>query len=158
MVGLLAETYRFRQHDHKRRAQLKAYQTHALYQLRAHAYTRSPFYGRFHKNLMDRPFGELRVLTREMLMEHFEVVDKRNRPVPLGAEGDRLLITTLFSRTLPLIRYELHDRVRLAMKPCPCGRPLALIDAIYERTEDVLAFPASIERLAEYDSPRMVNA
>ncbi len=46
LAGLLAETYRFRQHDHGRRAQLKAYQTHALYRLRAHAYTRSPFYGR----------------------------------------------------------------------------------------------------------------
>ena len=352
LTGLLAKTYRFRQHDHARRAQLKAYQTHALYKLRAHAYTRSPFYGQFHKNLMDRPFGELPVLTREMLMEHFdelvtdrrvrradveahlssmpgdeqflgryrvnatsgssgrpgiflfnrsewaallaarararawsglrvdltrqvrtafitstgswhmsaqigatvrswwapelrldagmpiaamveqlnawqpevlvadasmahrladeqragrlriaperiftsaevltdtarrtieavwgkrlfdqyaatetgmiaaecaehrglhiledqiilEVVDERNRPVPLGAEGDKVLITTLFSRTLPLIRYELHDRVRLAMKPCSCGRPLALINEIQGRTEDMLAFPAA---------------
>jgi len=352
MAGLLAETYRFRQRDHERRAQLKAYQTRALYRLRTHAYTRSPFYQHLHKNLMDRPFGELPVLTREMLMEHFdelvtdrrvhladveahlasmpgdeqflgryrvnvtsgtsgqpgiflfnrsewaavlaararvrawagvhfelthqvrtafvvstnpwhmwtqvgamarswwapelrldagmpiaamveqlnawqpevlvtdasvahrladeqragrlrivperifttsevltgaargeieevwgkrlfdqyaatetgliaaecaehrglhimedqiilEVVDQRNRPVPLGAEGDKVLVTSLFSRTQPLIRYELHDRVRLAMKPCPCGRPLALIETVQGRTEDVLPFPAS---------------
>lgn len=73
----------------------------------------------------------------------FEVVDERNRPVPLGAESDKVLVTTLFSRTLPLIRYELHDRVRLAMKPCPCGRPLALIETVQGRTEDVLSFPGS---------------
>ena len=351
MAGLLTETYRFRQRDRGRRAQLKAYQTRALYRLRAHAYARSPFYGWFHKNLMNRPFRELPVLTKAMLMEHFdelvtdrtihladveahvagmcggrflgrywvnatagstgqpgillfnqsewttilaafarvrawsglhvnltrrvkmaivastgpwhmsaqigataqswwmpqlridaglpiativeqlnawqpevlvayasmahrlaeeqragrlqivpkriftssevltdatwrlieavwsrrlfdqyaatetgviaaecaehrglhiledqiifEVVDERNRPVPLGAEGDKVLITTLFSRTLPLIRYELHDRVRLATTRCPCGRPLALIDGIQGRTEDVLSFPSA---------------
>jgi len=352
MVGMLAELAQFRQRDRGRRAQLKMYQTRALYRLRAHAYTHSPFYERFHRNLMYRPFGELPVLTRDMLTEHFdelvtdrrihladveahvaagrggerfmgrywvnattggagrhglflfgpsewttiaaafarahawadlpvnlarrgktaivaattpwhisaqvgasvqnwpapelrldaaaplasiieqlnawqpqvlvacasmahtlaeeqragrlriaperiftsadvltgaarrmiekvwgqrlfdqyaateagliaaecvehrglhiledqiilEVVDARNRPVPLGAEGDKVLITTLFSRTLPLIRYELHDRVRLATTCCPCGRPLALLDAIEGRTEDVLSFPGS---------------
>jgi len=43
-----------------------------------------------------------------------EVVDANGRPVPPGVSGDRLLVTVLFSRTLPLIRYELTDRVRLA--------------------------------------------
>ena len=352
LAGLLIETYRFRQHDRGRRPQLKLYQTRALYRLRAHAYARSPFYGRFHKNLIGRPFRELPVLTRDMLTEHFdelvtdrrvrlvdveahvaagrgdeqflgryyvnatsgstdqpgillfnqtewatilsafaragawsglhvnltqqvktaivastspwhmsaqlgataqswwmpelrldagmpittiveqlnawqpevlvasasmahtladeqragrlriaperiftgfevltdasrhvieemwgkrlfdhyaatetgpiaaecaehhglhiledqiifEVVDQLNRSVPLGAEGDKVLITTLFSRTLPLIRYEMHDRVRLAMKPCPCGRPLALIETVHGRAEDVLSFPGS---------------
>ncbi len=355
LVGLLARLRQFRAHDTGRRAQLKAYQTHALYRLRRHAYARSAFYGRFHRNLMDRPFRELPILTREILMEHFdelvtdrrvrladveahvsnmdggerflsrywvnmmsgssgqpgivlfnqsewaavlaarsrvrawagvqldltrqirtalvtsinpwhmstqigaavrswwmpelcldaglpiatmieqlngwqpevliadasmarrladeqraghlriaperiftgsevltgaarqrieavwdqrlfdqyaateagviaaecaehrglhiledqvivEVVDERNHPVPLGVEGDKVLITTLFSRTLPLIRYELHDRVRLAMKPCPCGRPLALIEMVQGRTEDVLVFPANAGR------------
>ena len=352
--GLLAELHRFRQRDHGRRHHLKLYQTRALYRLRVHAYARSPFYGRFHKNLMDRPFRELPVLTKDTLMEHFdelvtdrrvrladveahvarmcgerflgrywvnatsgstgrpglflfdrsewtailaafaraqewagprvgltrqvktavvastspwhmsaqvgaiarswwmpqlrldagmpiativdqlntwqpellvayasmarilaeeqragrlqivpariftssevltdaarglieevwgprlfdqyaatetgsiaaecaqhqglhiledqvivEVVDDHNRPVPLGAEGDKLLVTTLFSRTLPLIRYEINDRVRLAPTPCPCGRPLALIDSIQGRTEDVLIFPANAGR------------
>jgi phenylacetate-CoA ligase len=80
-----------------------------------------------------------------------EVVDEHNRPVPLGEEGDKVLITTLFSRTMPLIRYELHDRVRLAMKPCPCGRPLALIETVQGHTEDVLAFPTNAERTITVD-------
>jgi phenylacetate-coenzyme A ligase PaaK-like adenylate-forming protein len=43
-----------------------------------------------------------------------EVVDTDGRPVPPGITGDRLLVTVLFSRTPPLIRYQLTDRVRLA--------------------------------------------
>src|SRR5215218_2934341 len=43
-----------------------------------------------------------------------EVVDNDYRPVPLGHSGDRLLVTVLFSRTIPLIRYELTDRLRLS--------------------------------------------
>lgn len=71
-----------------------------------------------------------------------EVVDNENRPVPPGIYGDKLLITVLFSRTLPLIRYEVSDRVRLAPEPCPCGRPFAVIDSIEGRQEQVLSFPA----------------
>jgi phenylacetate-coenzyme A ligase PaaK-like adenylate-forming protein len=70
-----------------------------------------------------------------------EVVDADGRPVPPGVTGDRLLVTVLFSRTLPLIRYELTDRVRLATKPCPCGRPFRLLAAVEGRTDDLLRLP-----------------
>jgi phenylacetate-coenzyme A ligase PaaK-like adenylate-forming protein len=69
-----------------------------------------------------------------------EVVDQNNRPVPPGIYGDKLLITVLFNRTQPLIRYELSDSVRLATEPCPSGHPFALIDDIQGREEDVLFF------------------
>ncbi|MBI3287035.1 MAG: phenylacetate--CoA ligase family protein [Chloroflexi bacterium] len=72
-----------------------------------------------------------------------EVVDRDNRPVPPGVYGDKLLVTVLFSRTQPLIRYELSDSVRLAAAPCPFGRPFALIDDIQGRVEDVFHFPAA---------------
>ena len=72
-----------------------------------------------------------------------EVVDRNNRPVPLGVYGDKLLITVLGSRTQPLIRYELSDSVRLATEPCPSGHPFALIDDIQGRVEDVLSFPGA---------------
>jgi putative adenylate-forming enzyme len=67
-----------------------------------------------------------------------EVVDDRYQPVPPGESGDRLLVTVLSSRTLPLIRYELTDRVRLASHPCDCGLPFRIIDAIEGRTDDAL--------------------
>ncbi len=65
-----------------------------------------------------------------------EVVDEVGRPVPPGTTGARLLVTVLFSRTLPLIRYELTDRVRLATEPCPCGRTFRLLAAAEGRLED----------------------
>ena len=71
----------------------------------------------------------------------FEVVDQDNHPVPPGTYGDKLLITVLFNQTQPLIRYELSDSVRLAVVPCPSGRPFALINDIQGREEDILSFP-----------------
>ena len=72
-----------------------------------------------------------------------EVVDASNRPVPRGEFGDKLLVTVLFSRTLPLIRYELTDRVRLIDGSCACGRPFGLLAGIEGRTDDALEFPGA---------------
>jgi len=72
-----------------------------------------------------------------------EVVDEANRPVPPGAYGDKVLITTLFSRTQPLIRYELGDRLRLVDEGCPSSLPFAIVDSIQGRAEDLLHLPAS---------------
>lgn len=73
-----------------------------------------------------------------------EVVDENNRPVPPGVYGEKVLVTVLFSRTMPLIRYEMSDSVRPAEhRFCPCGRPFALMDGIQGRAEDVLRFPAA---------------
>lgn len=73
----------------------------------------------------------------------FEVVDKDNHPVPPGDYGDKLLITNLFNRTQPLIRYELGDSVRLANIACPSGHPFRIIDDIQGRVEEVLTFPST---------------
>ncbi len=70
----------------------------------------------------------------------FEIVDKHNRPVPPDVYGDKVLLTILYNHTQPLIRYELHDSVRLASTPYLAGFPFALIDGIQGRTEDTLYF------------------
>jgi phenylacetate-CoA ligase len=98
-------------------------------------------------------FGSSEVFTdkaRRRVEEAFEdlviaeAIDENNRPVPPGVYGHKVLVTVLFSRTMPLIRYEMSDSVRLASSPhCPCGRPFALIDGIQGRAEDVLRFPAT---------------
>jgi phenylacetate-CoA ligase len=69
-----------------------------------------------------------------------EVVDADNRPVPAGAYGEKLLVTVLFARTVPLIRYELSDRVALADDPtrCACGMPFAVLAGIQGRVEDTM--------------------
>ncbi len=56
-----------------------------------------------------------------------EVVDEKNKPVPPGVYEEKVLVTVLFSRTMPLIRYEMSDSMCPAASPyCPCGRPFAL--------------------------------
>jgi phenylacetate-coenzyme A ligase PaaK-like adenylate-forming protein len=69
-----------------------------------------------------------------------EVVDESNRPVPHGVFGAKILVTVLFSRTQPLIRYEMSDRIALSDAVCPCGRVFRLIDAVDGRAEEVLTF------------------
>jgi putative adenylate-forming enzyme len=70
-----------------------------------------------------------------------EVVDEQCRPVPPGEYGEKVLITTLFSRTQPLIRYEVSDSVRLATDTGNRRLPFARIDGIQGRTEDILHLP-----------------
>jgi putative adenylate-forming enzyme len=81
----------------------------------------------------------------------FEVVDERGQPVPPGEYGERLLVTSLFRRTQPLIRYEISDMVRLAKNPCRCNRPFQLIDGIQGRIEEVLRFPTVTGREVAID-------
>lgn len=71
-----------------------------------------------------------------------EVVDRQNRPVPPGVYGDKVLVTVLFSRTQPLIRYEMSDSLRPTDRRCPSGWPFAMIDGIQGRSEEFLRFPA----------------
>lgn len=69
-----------------------------------------------------------------------EVVDQQYRPVPRGEFGAKLLVTSLFSRTQPLIRYEMNDSVRLSAEPCSkCGLPFTFIEGIQGRVEDALS-------------------
>lgn len=68
-----------------------------------------------------------------------EPVDAAGAPVPVGTTGARLLVTVLFSRTVPLIRYELSDRVAIGSDDCPCGRPYRLLETLDGRAEDTLS-------------------
>ena len=67
-----------------------------------------------------------------------EVVDGENHPVPDGEWGEKLLVTALFSRTQPLIRYELSDRVATSDEMCLDGLPFALLTGIEGRAEEVV--------------------
>jgi phenylacetate-coenzyme A ligase PaaK-like adenylate-forming protein len=56
--------------------------------------------------------------------------------------GHKVLVTTLFNRAFPLIRYEFSDLVTVAEGPCPCGRPHLRLASLQGRREDVLILPA----------------
>ena len=62
----------WRQRDRWTRGQLEAYQGHSLRLLREYAYAHSSFYRQFHQGLTDRPLQELPVLTKALMMEHFD--------------------------------------------------------------------------------------
>ncbi|MGH2510152.1 MAG: phenylacetate--CoA ligase family protein, partial [Ktedonobacteraceae bacterium] len=74
-----------------------------------------------------------------------EPVDHDNQPVPPGVVGNKVLLTVLFGRTMPLIRYELTDCVGFSTSDsCPCGRPFTLVDDPQGRTlGNELYFPSS---------------
>jgi phenylacetate-coenzyme A ligase PaaK-like adenylate-forming protein len=102
--------------------------------------------------------GALAVECREGRRRHLmddlhviEVVDADGRPVPDGEWGSRVLVTPLFNRITPLIRYELSDLVRLSPDRCRCGRTLRVLDAIEGRAEEVLSFPTADGGLVAID-------
>lgn len=83
-----------------------------------------------------------------------EIVGEDYRPVPVGAVGERMLVTTLFNPVLPLVRYEISDRVALATKPCPCGRPHWRLASIQGRREEMLDLPAKDGGLGHFPAVR----
>ncbi|MFO0751561.1 MAG: hypothetical protein U1F43_38735 [Myxococcota bacterium] len=70
-----------------------------------------------------------------------EVVDERDHPVPIGQPGARVLVTVLFARTLPLIRYAMSDAPILQAGACACGRPYALLAGVEGRADETLRLP-----------------
>jgi phenylacetate-CoA ligase len=65
-----------------------------------------------------------------------EVVDDDYRPVPDGVPGSKVVVTNLYNRVQPLIRYEVGDVVTMRPSPCPCGSPLPLVESVGGRTKE----------------------
>ncbi len=78
-----------------------------------------------------------------------EVVGEQNQPVPVGTYGAKVLVTVLFSRTLPLIRYEMSDSVALSPERCPCGRVFGLMAGVQGRAEETLRLPGNVGGLVD---------
>lgn len=69
-----------------------------------------------------------------------EILDDEDVPVPPGQPG-RLVGTALQSFAMPLIRFDLGDRVVAGPSPCPCGRPFATLARVQGRQLDTFWFP-----------------
>jgi len=85
--------------------------------------------------------------------DHFfaEVVDPATgEQLPFGEEGE-LVITTLTKEAFPVLRYRTHDLTVLDPARCECGRTLARMSKVRQRTDDMLiirgvnVFPSQIE-------------
>ena len=81
MLKLLHHLEQMRRHEYCSPAQVQAHQETTLRDVRAYADAHSPFYQRFHEGRMDRPLQDLPVLTKQMMMEHFDdlVTDRAMR-------------------------------------------------------------------------------
>ncbi|MGQ1839903.1 phenylacetate--CoA ligase family protein [Kocuria turfanensis] len=71
-----------------------------------------------------------------------EPVDAEHRPVPPGTISHTVLMTNLANRVLPIIRYDVGDRVLVKPDPCACGNPAPAL-RVQGRASDVLTFPAA---------------
>lgn len=69
-----------------------------------------------------------------------EIVDEDNKPVPPGSYGNKLLVTVLFNKTQPLIRYQLNDSIKISNVKCPCGMSYPLIEGIQGRSDQIINF------------------
>lgn len=68
--------------------------------------------------------------------------DDSDRPAPPGQPG-RLVCTGLINADMPLIRYEVGDRVTLAdpASGCACGRKLPMLESVEGRNDDIIITP-----------------
>jgi phenylacetate-CoA ligase len=68
-----------------------------------------------------------------------EVVDRKGAPLPPGKTGS-LVLTPLWQRAMPFIRYNLSDRTAILGK-CRCGRGYPLIRPVEGRSNDYIFLP-----------------
>jgi putative adenylate-forming enzyme len=63
-------------------------------------------------------------------------------PAPDNARRATPIVTDLWRRTQPIIRYRLNDLLTLDPRPCPCGSAFRVIERIEGRADDVCYFEA----------------
>jgi putative adenylate-forming enzyme len=77
-------------------------------------------------------------IQEDLVALQFEPLD--NRSARSGAERVTPIVTDLWRRTQPIIRYRLNDVLRLADKPCRCGSDFRVIEAVEGRCDDICYF------------------
>jgi len=87
LIQLLADRKQLRARERWTRERLEQYQAQALRALRDYTYALSLFYQQFHKGLYDAPLQDLSVLTKGMVMDHFDnlVTDRTLHPEEVRA-------------------------------------------------------------------------
>ena len=83
------------------------------------------------------PQGGMHIMADAMIVE---ILDARGQQVPPGDPGE-IVVTDLYSREFPFLRYVTGDVGALSTGKCPCGRPLPLLERVEGRTTDFLVAP-----------------
>lgn len=73
-----------------------------------------------------------------------EIVDKDNQPTTDPDKIEKLLVTSLYCRTLPMIRYELTDIAIPLEGACGCGAVYPLIGEIRGRSDDAFNYAGDV--------------
>jgi phenylacetate-CoA ligase len=82
-----------------------------------------------------------------------EVLDEDGRAVGPGGRGE-LVLTSLYRKAMPLLRYRTRDIVQRADRACPCGRTLVAFEGgVHARLDDmkkirgIIVYPRRIEEI-----------
>lgn len=67
-----------------------------------------------------------------------EILDEANNPTPCGEEG-KVVVTSLYNKAMPFIRYELGDR---AICTSNIKGPYAILKSVIGRTNDIAILPS----------------
>jgi phenylacetate-CoA ligase len=81
-------------------------------------------------------------MTDDLIITEF--VDDKDQPTTDPDAIDRVLVTSLFGRTLPLIRYELTDLPVPKSEPCTCGAQFPLVADVKGRADDAFDYPGDV--------------
>ena len=73
-----------------------------------------------------------------------EIVDENNQPTRDPDRINKLLVTSLYFRSLPMIRYELTDIAIPKDEPCSSGSAYQLISEIRGRSDDAFKYPGDV--------------
>ncbi|MGO8802084.1 phenylacetate--CoA ligase family protein [Candidatus Binatus sp.] len=69
-----------------------------------------------------------------------EPIDEHGNPVPRGQPSAKILLTNLYNRIMPLIRYEITDEFQIAAGPCGCGSAYLKVADVHGRADDVFRY------------------
>lgn len=84
-------------------------------------------------------YGERMHLSDDLCI--VEPVDRDGCAVPPGETAPRVLVTSLYGRTMPLLRYEITDEVTLAAESrCDCGCSFRLVESVRGRSDEVFDY------------------
>jgi putative adenylate-forming enzyme len=67
-----------------------------------------------------------------------QLYDEAGRPARPGEPSRRMIVTDLYRRTQPVVRFELNDMIELDPERCPCGSAFRVVRRIHGRADDLL--------------------
>lgn len=69
-----------------------------------------------------------------------EPVHNDGQPVRKGERADKIYMTNLFNKVMPLIRYEITDQFKVLDRLCPCGSSYLKAEDVLGRTDDMFVY------------------